>query len=337
MNETNSGGAQKESLHKARSLTPPQLGLAAIICAAAVVAVVVWILVNSRARQEKYREVSMQNLLQIGLAFKVYAARDPENLWPPLSAQPAQLAVEANAIYPEYISNAEAFISPAHPDAKPLSRRAKEDPLSVIADHSYWYLGYAIPDEETGLAFLDHYREQANARVSLLSDIELGSHPVFRLRQGLVQFRIEGKLPNDRLMRYIGGKPAPVSQANAIAELNKLAVLNPLSSSRAAHASSFAIPQSTIPVMIERPGLHENGANVLFYDGHVEFVQYPGPFPMTQKFINALESLDELKTAGSSNQRMESDFAAHPRTVRPYTSKGFLMCRTARRLASHFA
>jgi prepilin-type processing-associated H-X9-DG protein len=304
MNETNSGGVQKESLHKARSLTPPQLGLAAIICAAAVVAVVVWILSNSRAREEKYREVSMQNLLQIGLAFKVYAARDPENLWPPLSAQPRQLAVEANAIYPEYISNAEAFISPAHPDANLLSRCAREDPLSIIADHSYWYLGYAIPDEETGLAFLEHYREQANARVGLLSDIELGSHPIFRLREGLVHFRIEGDFPNERMMRYIGGKPAPVSQANAIAEPNRLLVLNSLTSSRAAHASSFALPESTIPVMIERPGLHQNGANVLFYDGHVDFIQYPGPFPMTHKFINALEALDQLKATGSPNQRM---------------------------------
>ena len=48
-------------------------------------------------------------------------------------------------------------------------------------------------------------------------------------------------------------------------------------------------------MLIERPGLHKNGANVLFFDGHVEFFEYPGPFPMTQKFITALEELDELK------------------------------------------
>ena len=47
--------------------------------------------------------------------------------------------------------------------------------------------------------------------------------------------------------------------------------------------------------MIERPGMHETGASVLFLDGHVEFMRYPGKFPMTEKVIKALESLDNLK------------------------------------------
>ena len=50
-----------------------------------------------------------------------------------------------------------------------------------------------------------------------------------------------------------------------------------------------------IPVIIERPGLQKGGSNVLFLDGHVEFIAYPGKWPMTEKFIKALESLDELK------------------------------------------
>ena len=33
----------------------------------------------------------------------------------------------------------------------------------------------------------------------------------------------------------------------------------------------------------------------VFLDGTVKFVEYPGPWPMTEKFIKALESLDELK------------------------------------------
>ena len=48
-------------------------------------------------------------------------------------------------------------------------------------------------------------------------------------------------------------------------------------------------------MMIERPGLQRGGSNVLFMDGRVEFIPYPGKWPMTEKFIKALESLDELK------------------------------------------
>jgi hypothetical protein len=35
---------------------------------------------------------------------------------------------------------------------------------------------------------------------------------------------------------------------------------------------------------------------VLFLDGHTEFVPYPGKFPMTKRFIEALESLDALES-----------------------------------------
>ena len=152
--------------------------------------------------------------VRLGLVFKKFAQRDPEDMYPSLSAEPGQLAMKANKVYlekVEYLSNAGLYISPAHPDAELLSRRAKEDPVSVIADNSYWYLSYAIPDEETGLAFLEHYREQTQTGTRLLADIELESRTIFRLRQELVQFRIEGDFPNDKLIRYIGGKPTPVA------------------------------------------------------------------------------------------------------------------------------
>ena len=49
--------------------------------------------------------------------------------------------------------------------------------------------------------------------------------------------------------------------------------------------------------MIERQGLHRGGAHVLYKSGLVKFMEYPGEFPMTEKFIQALESLDDLKEA----------------------------------------
>ncbi len=48
-----------------------------------------------------------------------------------------------------------------------------------------------------------------------------------------------------------------------------------------------------IPVMIEWPGNHEGqtGGNVLYLDGHVEWHDYPGEFPMTEATITALDSI----------------------------------------------
>ena len=61
---------------------------------------------------------------------------------------------------------------------------------------------------------------------------------------------------------------------------------------RGPYSSPLRIP---LPILIERPGLQRGGSNVLFLDGRIEFMPYPGPWPMTEKFIKALESLDELK------------------------------------------
>ena len=46
------------------------------------------------------------------------------------------------------------------------------------------------------------------------------------------------------------------------------------------------------PVLIDWPENHDNeGANVLFLDGHVEFVTYPGKWPMTEHTIQVLQDL----------------------------------------------
>jgi len=52
---------------------------------------------------------------------------------------------------------------------------------------------------------------------------------------------------------------------------------------------------SRVPVLIERLGNHKDpGGHVLYLDGHVEFVPYPGPFPMTKETVALLESLDAM-------------------------------------------
>ena len=53
--------------------------------------------------------------------------------------------------------------------------------------------------------------------------------------------------------------------------------------------------QSEIPVLIERPWNHKPaGGNVLFMDGHVAFIRYPGAWPMTEATIGTLEALDQM-------------------------------------------
>ena len=64
---------------------------------------------------------------------------------------------------------------------------------------------------------------------------------------------------------------------------------------------------SRIPVFVERPGHYRgfSGGHVAFLDGHVEYRDYPGPFPMSQEFISVLRAIDQvgcaLNTAALAN------------------------------------
>jgi prepilin-type processing-associated H-X9-DG protein len=62
--------------------------------------------------------------------------------------------------------------------------------------------------------------------------------------------------------------------------------------------AATALAQSQIPVLIERIGNHEpEGGHVLFMDGHVEYIEFPGKFPMTKAFIEGLQSLENVSKA----------------------------------------
>jgi len=57
--------------------------------------------------------------------------------------------------------------------------------------------------------------------------------------------------------------------------------------------------QPVTPVLIERLGHHKpEGGNVLFMDGHVEFLRYDTKWPMTKATTDLLKSLDEMKNGG---------------------------------------
>ncbi len=203
------------------------------------------------------RQESKVQLEQLGVAMRMFAAESPGQQYPPLNVRGGELSVEPRALFPEYITNPFLFVSPAHPEAPQLKEQALRDPLSVINDRSYWYLGYVLPDEATGLVFLEAFKGAIKAGDALDDDVAIGGFgTIYRLREGVER-----------------------------------AVITDINNAEAARQM-----QARIPIMIERPGLQEGGSNVLYLDGHVEFIPYPGRFPMTEEFVEALRALDAKMT-----------------------------------------
>ena len=211
-----------------------------------------------RAREAARRASCQNNLKQMGLVFKMFANESRGEYWPMLSSEPGRLMVNASDIYDEYLIDATILICPSHPHGDELHQIS--DPLEMIDDHSYFYLGYVVTSDEEVLAFAEAYRQRIAEGLPFDEDLEVapgtgsnGGDAFLRLREGVE--------------RQLGDIPGPTT------------------------AQGW---QARIPVLIEPPDHHQPaGANVLYMDGHVGFFRYPGEWPMTETTINTLKELAE--------------------------------------------
>lgn len=127
-------------------------------------------------------------------------------------------------------------------------------------DHTCAYLGYAVASDEQVEVFADAYRAANGMADEMPMDLpgdRRGTSSVVRIREGVERFHIT--------------------------DIN-----NPVAG---------ALARSRLPVIIEWPVTTEErgtGGNVLYLDGLVEWVPYPGKWPMTEKTINTLRDLAEL-------------------------------------------
>lgn len=133
----------------------------------------------------------------------------------------------------------------------PGSPNAHRQP--VADDHSYAYLGYLIRDQEELELFATAYQLEIASGGDFTEDLSVGEDKVSRLREGIERF--------------------------LITDISNL--------------GQTAFPRRRIPVMIEWPDNHGElrGGNVLYMDGHSEWLAYPGEFPMTEEAIAILTEL----------------------------------------------
>jgi len=208
------------------------------------------------AQNAARRSSCANNLKQMCIVFKMYA-NEHNGRWPRIDDRRYNLMVEADEIYPEYLTDLNILRCPGALGGEVEEVQATD----AVTDESYFYLGWAIATEEEGLALLDVYESLESAERN--EDIRVeegkgngGSDQIRRLREGVERF--------------------------FITDINDPA--------------GSALAQSEIPVMWERPGNHEpSGSNVLFMDGHVEYLRYPSRFPMTQAFIERCEEISAKK------------------------------------------
>jgi prepilin-type processing-associated H-X9-DG protein len=217
------------------------------------------------AREESARHVATceRYLKQMGLNFKMFANESTGEYYPRLSPQAGRLMFDNKGIgrlpmFPEYFSDLRLLICPADPDVELLNDPVKGMDLSVmIDDHSYFYLGYAVRSDADVKAFAEAYKERIKKGLAFDEDLATPTGTLHLLHEAVGRFFI-----------------TDIADPHAMSKI-----------------------QATIPLLIERPENHTpEGGNVLFMDGHVEFLRYDesGRWPMTRSTIETLQTLDKL-------------------------------------------
>ncbi len=207
------------------------------------------------------RSIAADHLKEIHGAAKKYGAHN-NGSWPGLDKHAGALMFPMKGVYPDYLTDPRILVNPANEKAVARVKGLPVNEANLSAywyNGSYWYLGYAITTEMTGLAFVDAYKKALEQGRVPTGDLKVpmgegdgGGDTIYQLREGVGRFFVQN--------------------------------IN--------HPSATAVSESEIPVMITRPV--DGGGNVLYMDGHVEYLKYPGKFPMTPAFISALKSLDHL-------------------------------------------
>ena len=234
----------------------------------------------NKGRHNQDMAVCQGNLREMQTVFREYREENP-GMFPPLSSQPGVLMFSAEAIAPKDNTDPLPLTCPTIRYArKPTKgREASDKPAPPYDDQSYFYLGYAVLNDDDVEAFAQAYRKQISEGGTFDADLVVengeGTRVLHRLSDGVFQVLATTQ---DRL------SPPPLMGRQVVA-----------------YQTVGLAPTDDVPILIERDLGHVYtdwgpprlcGAHVLYAYSGVHFIER-GTWPMTEKTQRILAELAE--------------------------------------------
>jgi len=266
----------------------------------------------ARARESARRASCQNNLKQMGLVFKMYANESKGELWPPgkkcagtdcdeNSSMADIWSPDGRSIYPEYLTDTNVLLCPSDPEVgQSLSEgwwTCDDTEGGPICPCKLWAVSYLywpwVIKPELYLA----NPENINSTTSVLSLLNPDFLvPMIELIDGCTTACESGDFSAFE-RDYSAGDKTAYRVREGIERYNITDINNPAASARA--QSELAIMQDEVNSDMSYgdstaynhvPG----GGNVLYMDGHVQFIRYPGEWPICRTWATFFPEVEAL-------------------------------------------